>query len=263
MGGTAVRNAAEALAVKAREIAARLLEVDAADIELGSDGFAVRGVPGAALDWAALATLVHQAGINDGRDGSPLIAEAEFTMAGSTFPFGAHVCVVEVDVETGHTTLLRHLAVDDCGTVINPMLVRGQQHGGAVQGISQALWEEFVYDDVGTPMTSSFADYALPTAADVVQLETAGTVTTSPLNPLGAKGIGESATVGATPAVQNAVIDAVRHLGVRHIDIPCTPVRVFTALTEAREGRHEVWRTPPAAFDRLAVTTSPQEDVEV
>lgn len=165
-------------------------------------------------------------------------------------------------METGHVRLLRHVAVDDCGTVINPLLVRGQQQGGAVQGISQALWEEFRYDGSGQPITSTFADYLLPSTADVVQLDTRLTTTPTDRNPLGAKGIGEAATVGSTPAVQNAVVDAVAHLGVRHIDLPCTPERVHTAIQQALRGEHEPWREPPAIFEDIPDFEA-QDDVEV
>lgn len=165
-------------------------------------------------------------------------------------------------METGQVRLLRHVAVDDCGTVINPLLVRGQQQGGAAQGISQALWEEFRYDEAGQPITSTLADYLLPSSADLVPLETHLTVTETDRNPLGAKGIGEAATVGSTPAVQNAVIDAVAHLGVRHIDIPCTPDRVWDAIEQARRGEHEPWREPPAVLDDLP-DMEEKDDVEV
>jgi carbon-monoxide dehydrogenase large subunit len=139
--------------------------------------------------------------------------------------------------------------VDDCGRVLNPLLVEGQQHGGALQGISQALWEHFRYDAEGTPLTSTFVDYAIPTAVDAIRLEVSTTETPTPLIPLGAKGIGESATIGATPAVQNAVVDALSHLGVRHIDLPCTPERVWRAVRQARAGAlPDLWREPPAAF---------------
>jgi carbon-monoxide dehydrogenase large subunit len=151
-----------------------------------------------------------------------------------------------VDTETGRVRPLRHVAVDDCGRIVNPLLVAGQQHGGAVQGISQALWEEMVYDENGTPITATFVDYALPTAADVIQLETSNTETPTPVNPLGAKGIGESATIGSTPAVQNAVVDALSHLGVRHIDLPCTAERVWLA---ANGHGPDQWREPPDVFE--------------
>jgi carbon-monoxide dehydrogenase large subunit len=141
--------------------------------------------------------------------------------------------VVEVDVETGRVVPLRHVAVDDCGRVLNPVLVRGQQHGGIGQGIAQALFEEVRYDDGGTPLTSTLATYAIPSAADLPSFEVATTETPTSLNPLGAKGIGESGAIGSTPAVHNAVVDALAHLGVRHVDLPCTPERVLRAIREA------------------------------
>jgi carbon-monoxide dehydrogenase large subunit len=163
-----------------------------------------------------------------------LDAGGTFRQRESTFPFGAHVAVVEVDLETGDARPLRHIAVDDCGRILNPVLVAGQVHGGLAQGIAQALYEEMVYDEQGTPLTSNLATYLMPSAAELPAFETAHTETPTPLNPLGVKGIGESATVGSTPAVQNAVIDALSHLGVRHIDLPLRPERVLRALREAR-----------------------------
>ncbi len=165
-----------------------------------------------------------------------------------------------VPPDTGRVRPVRHIAVDDCGRVLNPLLVAGQQHGGAIQGISQALWEEMVYDDQGTPLTATFVDYALPTAADAITLEASNTETPTPVNPLGAKGIGESATIGATPAVQNAVVDALRHLGVRHVDLPCTPERVWRAVNGQSP---DLWREPPAVFDEAPETDGEPEDVEV
>ena len=129
---------------------------------------------------------------------------------------------------------IRHIAVDDCGRILNPMLVDGQVHGGLASGISQALWEEMVYDDDGNPLTSTLAEYAMPSAAELPSFEASNTETPTHLNPLGAKGIGESGTIGSMPAVQNAVVDAVSHLGVRHIDMPCTPQRVWQAIQVAR-----------------------------
>ncbi|MGH3411495.1 MAG: xanthine dehydrogenase family protein molybdopterin-binding subunit [Marmoricola sp.] len=245
MGGNAVRQAAEEVREKALQVAAAMLETSPADVELDGDGFAVRGVPSARVDWPALASYAHE---HDGGLGS----DTDFHQDGATFPFGAHVAIVEVDTETGFATPLRHVAVDDCGTVLNPLIVAGQQHGGSVQGMSQALWEHFVYDADGTPMTSTFADYAIPTAADTIDLEVSNTETPTPLNPLGAKGIGESATIGSTPAVQNAVVDAVRHLGVRHLDMPCTPERIWRAVEDARAGHPaQLWREPPPVFADL------------
>jgi carbon-monoxide dehydrogenase large subunit len=162
-----------------------------------------------------------------------LAVALDFDQGDATYPFGAHVAVVEVDLETGRVDLLRHVAVDDCGRIVNPLLVAGQQHGGIAQGIAQALFEGVVYDDSGNPLTSTLVDYAIPSAAELPSFEASNTVTPTPLNPLGAKGIGESGTVGSTPAVQNAVVDGVSYLGVRHIDMPLTPERVWRAIQDA------------------------------
>jgi carbon-monoxide dehydrogenase large subunit len=140
------------------------------------------------------------------------------------------VSVVEVDTETGKVVMLRHVAVDDCGRILNPLLVSGQQHGGIAQGAAQALYEWVRYDEDGNPMTSTLLDYTVPSAAELPSFETSNTQTDSPRNPLGAKGIGESGTIGSTPAIQNAVVDALSHLGVVHIDMPCTPERVWDAI---------------------------------
>ncbi len=164
-----------------------------------------------------------------------LSASGNFAQRDATFPFGAHVAVVEVDLETGDARLVKHVAVDDCGRILNPMLVQGQVHGGLAQGIAQALYEGVEYDENGTPLTSSLATYAMPTAVELPSFENAHTETPTPLNPLGAKGIGESATIGSAPAVQNAVVDALSHLGVRHVDMPATPERVWRALNAARD----------------------------
>ena len=246
LGGTAVSQAAGTVLEQARAIAARLLEASGVDVEQVDGGFAVRGVPEATVGWEQVAARAHA-------DDGGLAASGDFKAAEATFPFGAHVSIVEVDTETGRVRPLRHIAVDDCGRVLNPLIVQGQQHGGALQGISQALWEQFVYDENGTPLTSTFVDYGIPTAADAVSFEVSTTQTPTPINPLGAKGIGESATIGATPAVQNAVVDALSHLGVRHIDLPCTPERVWRAVRQARDGSlPDLWREPPAAFDAIA-----------
>src|SRR5690606_8150104 len=173
-----------------------------------------------ALTWGELATKAAEI------DEEPLAADTVFKSGGASFPFGAHIAVAEVDTETGRARLVRHVAVDDCGTIINRLLVEGQQHGGIASGVGQALFEEVRYDSDGNPITSNFADYALPSAAEMPSFEVHSTETPSPHNPLGAKGIGEAATIGSTPAIQNAVIDAVAHLGVRHIDMPCTAERV-------------------------------------
>jgi carbon-monoxide dehydrogenase large subunit len=235
IGGSAVLRASEAIVTKAKDLAAHLLEAAAEDITIFDDGkVGVAGSPQSGLTWAELATAANDSSKRpDGWDGG-LDAIAEFVQAGPTFPFGAHISVVEVDTETGYVKLLRHIAVDDCGKIINPMLVRGQVHGGVGQGIAQALYEEFLYDEDGNPLTSTFATYAFPSAAELISYETSNPETPTPLNPLGAKGIGESGTIGSTPAVQNAVVDAVSHLGVKHIDMPLSPERVWRAIQAAR-----------------------------
>ena len=238
LGGSAVHLATEAMVTRAKQLAATVLEADVADIvvDLAQATIGVAGVPATALTWGELAS--HAESSPDG----PLEAEAVFTGEGSTFPFGTHIAVVEVDTETGRARLVRHVAVDDCGTVINPLLVQGQQHGGIGSGLGQALYEEVRFDAAGNPITSNFADYGIPSAAEMPSFETHSTETPTPINPLGAKGIGEAATVGSTPAIQNAVIDAVSHLGVRHIDMPCTPERVWAAIQSAAQ-----WRRRPVA----------------
>jgi carbon-monoxide dehydrogenase large subunit len=242
LGGNAVSKAADETREQALGVAARMLEANPGDVVLDDDGFGVAGVPGNRIGWPDLAAYAHE---HDGGLG----VDTDFTQEGATFPFGAHVSIVEVDTETGQVTPLRHILVDDCGRIVNPLIVAGQQHGGGIQGISQALWEEMVYDADGTPITSSFADYPIPTAADGIMLEASNTETPTPVNPIGAKGIGESATIGSTPAVQNAVVDALKHLGVKHIDLPCTAQRVWR---EIQNPRSDVWREPPAAFDGLS-----------
>lgn len=223
LGGSALRAACIALIEKATREAARRLESGVDDIVRFADGrFGVKGVPTSALSWSELAA------------DAALVAEADFEQDDQTFSFGCHVAVVEVDVETGEARLVRHIAVDDCGTVLNPMLVEGQIHGGVAQGVAQALYEEFVYDAEGNPLTGSLIDYTIPTIGEIPQIETVQMETPTPLNPLGAKGVGESGTIGSTPAVQNAVIDAVSHLGVRHIDMPMHPMRVWEAIRAAQ-----------------------------
>ncbi|MEW6474202.1 MAG: xanthine dehydrogenase family protein molybdopterin-binding subunit [Actinomycetota bacterium] len=246
LGGTAVAGAAEAVLAAGRSLAASLLEASEGDIVIAEDGrLGVAGVPARGLSWADLAVAGE-------KQGTPLRAEHDFTQPGATFPFGAHVAVVEVDTETGLVRPVRHVAVDDCGRVLNPLLVTGQQHGGIAQGIGQALWEAVVYDDDGNPLTATLADYGMPSAAELPWFEAAGTETPTPHNPLGAKGIGESGTVGSMPAVQNAVVDALSHLGVRHLDTPLTPERVWAAIRAAANGTlSSPWREPPAVFDGL------------
>lgn len=246
LAGSAVHGATEAMVDKAKHLAARFLEADVADIvvDTSTGTIGVAGVPAQAIGWGELAARAAAAG-------EQLDGELDFEQAGGTFPFGTHIAVVEVDTSTGKVTLLRHVAVDDCGTVLNPLIVEGQQHGGIAAGVGQALFEEIRFDDDGNPITSNLADYAIVSAAELPSFDVASTETPTPLNPLGAKGIGEAATIGATPAVQNAVIDAVAHLGVRHIDMPCTPERVWTTIEQARSGTlPDPWSEPPDIFAR-------------
>jgi carbon-monoxide dehydrogenase large subunit len=222
-GGLAVRAAARDVVELAKQRAATLLEVDPVDlsVDTGRAGLAVVGVPDRFVSFAELAAS------------DALRAHTVFSAPGATYPFGAHLAVVEVDVPTGKTTLQRLVAVDDSGTIVNPLLAEGQRHGGLAQGAAQALLEEVLFDTDGNPLTASFADYGIVSAPEMPDFELVPMETPTHYNPLGAKGIGESGTIGATPAVQNAVIDAVAHLGVRHIDMPTTPQRVWRAIQEA------------------------------
>jgi aerobic carbon-monoxide dehydrogenase large subunit len=233
LGGSAVHNAAGAVRAKAMRVAAHLLEVSHEDLELRDGRFQVVGVPGSGVGWPEVAGAAADPSKLPGDIEAGLKEDLDFTQDDATFPFGAHICVVEVDAETGSTRVLKHVAVDDCGRIINPLLAEGQVHGGIAQGLAQALFEEVVYDAEGNPVTASLLDYTAPMATEMPEIVTAHTVTPSPLNPLGAKGIGESGTIGSTPAVQNAVIDAVSHLGVRHIDMPLTSEKVWQAIRAA------------------------------
>jgi carbon-monoxide dehydrogenase large subunit len=226
-GGAAVWNAAAELVETARKLAAKLLEADEADVVLdkAAGAFHVSGTPSITKGWAELAVAAHgEADLPEG------LQHALFFQGAASFPFGAHVAVVEVDVETGKVKHLRQIACDDAGRVLNPMLLEGQIHGGIAQGAAQALMEEVRYDSDGNPVTSNLADYAFISAAELPSFEVVHMETPTHLNPLGAKGIGESGTIGSTPAVQSAVIDAVSHLGVRHIDMPCTAQKVWQSI---------------------------------
>jgi carbon-monoxide dehydrogenase large subunit len=227
LGGVAVQQAAADVKEQARRVAADMMEAAEADLTLDIDQgiWQVRGDPATGLSWAQVAGHAGPEGI---------VASAEFAPGRPTFPFGSHVAVVEVDVETGKARLIRHVAVDDAGPVLNPVIAEGQRHGGIAQGVGQALLEEMVYDADGNPLTSTLADYAAISATELPSFELVEMETPTDVNPLGVKGIGEAGTIGATPAVQNAIIDAVAHLGVRHIGMPATPERVWTAISEAR-----------------------------
>jgi aerobic carbon-monoxide dehydrogenase large subunit len=257
VGGSAVFRAAVALLDKARRLAAHLLGASEDDVRRFDGRIGVSAAPGLSLSWGELAAAAAvPSSLPPGME-TGLRAQADFEMEDSTYPFGVHVAVVEVDTETGKAKLVRHVAVDDCGRRVNPMLVEGQVHGGIAQGAAQALFESFVYDEAGNPLTASLADYAMPSAAELPAFVTVPLETSTDRNPLGAKGIGEGGTIGAGPAVQNAVIDAVSHLGVRHIDMPVSPQRVWRAIQDAqraapgdRSKGEEHGAAGPERFDR-------------
>jgi carbon-monoxide dehydrogenase large subunit len=225
IAGSAVFDATGKVVEIARQRAADLLEANPADIVLDTDSarFHVAGTPAVSLGWEDI-------GATSSDEANQLFALSDFTASGPTFPFGTHVAVVEIDSDTGKVELRRMIACDDAGVILNPLLVDGQVHGGLAQGISQALFEEVRYDEDGNPLSTTLLDYLVPSAAEFPQFERVELETPSPINPLGAKGIGESGTIGSTPAVQNAVVDAVSHLGIRHIDMPLTPERVWRAI---------------------------------
>ena len=224
LAGSAAHRAAEAVVELARRRAADLLEAAPEDVVAVPGGLSVAGVPARGLTWGELAAAAPS---------GELRAEDDFAQEHGTYPFGAHLAVVAVDVETGRVTLERLVAVDDCGTVVNPMIVAGQVHGGLAQGAAQALFEEVRFDATGNPSTATLADYGMPSAAELPSFELGETVTPSPRNPLGMKGVGESGSVGATAAIQNAVVDALRPYGVRHVDMPLTAERVWRAIRDA------------------------------
>ena len=223
LGGAAVQQASRELLDVARERAAETLEASPSDLEFdtATSSFSVKGDPDISVPLSSLAETER------------LFVRSVFTQPGATFPFGTHVAVVEVDVETGKVFFRRIVTVDDAGTVINPLLAEGQRHGGIAQGAAQAFLEEVVYDEDGNPLTATFADYPFLSATEVPSYELVEMETPTSYNPLGAKGIGEAGSIGATPAVQNAVIDAVSHLGVTHIDMPTSPQRVWRAIQAA------------------------------
>lgn len=232
VGGEAVARATAKVAEKAKAFVAHKLEAAPEDIELRDGRWIVRGSPDRGLTLAEVAGLAYiPEDIPEGLE--PGLEEVAFYDPGNfVFPFGAHAAIVEVDAETGKVTLLRYVAVDDCGPAINPMLIDGQVHGGVVHGIGQALYEQVVYDETGQLVTGTFVDYALPTAAELPGFETDRTETPSPVNSLGVKGVGEAGTIASSATVANAVLDALRPLGVSYLDMPFTPMRVWRAIQE-------------------------------
>ena len=236
VGGTAVVKATEKVVAKARKIAAHLLEASEDDLEFSGGTFSVRGTPGSGLTiqevaLAAFAAHNYPEGIEPSID-----ADATYDPENFSFPHGTHLCAVEVDTDTGWVKIRKYACVDDVGTIVNPLIVEGQVHGGLAQGIAQALYEEAVYDADGNLTTGTFVDYLVPSAADLPHFDTGNTVHVAPGNPIGAKGVGEAGTIASTPAVVNAVLDAVRHRGVSDIRMPMTPERVWRAVNQGGSG---------------------------
>lgn len=232
--GTATYEATLKVKEKAAKIAAHLLEASAEDIVFENGGAHVKGSPAPRVEWEAIAKAAYQAHTSPEDVDSGLEAHTSFSPANATWPFGSHVAVVEVDPDTGNVDLLRYVGVDDCGNEINPMIVNGQIHGGIAQGVGQALFEGAVYDESGNLLTGSLLDYPLPTASDLPSFELDRTVTPTDVNPLGVKGVGEAGTIGTAHTIVNAVVDALSPLGVKHIDMPLKPRRVWEAIQEAR-----------------------------
>jgi len=235
VGGMAVVAAADKVIEKAKPIAAHLLEANADDLEFVGGKFNVKGTD-SSIGIGDLALAVFAAhNLPDGVEPS-IDADATFDPENFSFPHGTHLCAAEVDTETGEVKVRKYTCVDDIGKVVNPLIVEGQVHGGLAQGIAQALWEEAVYDEYGTLVTGSFVDYLVPSAADLWNFEVDRTETPSTTNALGVKGVGEAGTIASTPAVVNAVVDAVRHFGINDIEMPCSPFRVWTAIQKASSG---------------------------
>jgi len=235
VGGIAVVKAAEKVVAKARPIAAHLLECSEDDLDFEGGQFRVKGTSkSVGLTDVALAVFAAH-DLPDGIEPN-LDSEATYDPDNFSFPHGTHLCAIEVDTETGHARIRKYVCVDDVGHVVNPLIVEGQVHGGLAQGIAQALYEEAVHDESGTLLSSSFAEYLLPTAVDLPPFVTDRTDTPAPGNPLGVKGVGEAGTIASTPAVVNSVLDAVRPFGVTDVEMPCTPMRIWHALRDARGG---------------------------
>ncbi|MEO1369703.1 MAG: molybdopterin cofactor-binding domain-containing protein, partial [Acidobacteriota bacterium] len=238
VGGSAIFEAVDKVIAKGKRIAAHLLEANPEDIVFADGQFHVDGVPSKTQAWGDVvlqAYLAHN--VPDGME--PGLEETSFyNPSNFTYPFGAHIAVVEVDGETGEVELLRYACCDDVGNVINPMIVDGQVHGGLAQGIGQALWEEAVYDDGGQLITGTLLDYALPRAHRLPNFETDRTVTPCPHNPLGVKGVGEAGSIASPAAVANAVVDALAPFGVTHLEMPLTPPKLWRAMHNGSQNGH-------------------------
>ena len=233
VGGSALMGGLGKIKEKAVKIAAHKLEASEADVTFENGKFGVTGAPEGALTLKEIAKIAYSGSVPP-EIGTGLEVTDFFAPPGTTFPFGADVVAVEVMPETGEIKILRYVAVDDCGRQVNPFLVDGQVHGGLTQGIAQAIYEEIVYDEDGQLITGSLMDYAIPKSEFLPQFENDRTETPSPLNPLGAKGIGELATIGSTPAMVNAVVDALSPFGIVHMDMPMKPERIWMAIEAAR-----------------------------
>jgi carbon-monoxide dehydrogenase large subunit len=230
VGGAAVMLAIQTIQEKSMKIAAHLWEASPFDVEFREGKVGIKGDPGKRMTLAEVAAIAY-AGAHLPDDMEPgLDATRRFEPSNFLFPFGTHVCVAEVDAKTGEVKILRFVAVDDCGRLINPMLVEGQIHGGIAQGLAQALYEEVVYDEGGRLLTGSLMDYAVPRAENMPHLELSHTVTPTTVNPLGVKGVGEAGTIGSTPAIAAAVIDALAPFGVKHLDMPLRPEKLWAAM---------------------------------
>jgi carbon-monoxide dehydrogenase large subunit len=233
LGGNAVARNTTTVRDRGKEIAAHLLEAGVADVTLSNGRFHVLGSPGVSVGWREVAQAANSEQVPAELRGD-LQSDVDFKAAGETYPFGSHIAVVEVEPQTGEIHILRYVTMDDCGKVINPMLVEGQVHGGIAQGIGQALLEHAYYDEIGNLATGTLMDYTLPRADNFPRFETNRTETPTPHNPLGIKGIGEAATIGSTPTIVNAVVDALSHLGVRHLDMPLTAEKVWRVIHEQK-----------------------------
>ncbi|GAA2746816.1 molybdopterin-dependent oxidoreductase [Terrabacter aerolatus] len=248
VGAEAVVRAADKVIEKAKVVAAHLLEASIDDIEFNAGTFGVKGTDkGISMPEIALAAWTGH-NLPDGMEPS-IDADATFDPDNFSFPHGTHLCAMEVDTETGATSMRKYVCVDDIGTIINPLIVEGQVHGGLVQGIAQALWEGAEYDEQGTLVTGSFVDYTLPTSADTISFITDHTTSPSTYNTLGTKGVGEAGAIASTPAVVNAIVDAVRQFGVNDILMPCTPERVWKAIAKGRSVPGEGERDAAPHFD--------------
>jgi aerobic carbon-monoxide dehydrogenase large subunit len=239
VGGIAVFMACDKVVDKARQIAAHQIEASEEDLEFVDGEFRVKGAPGRSMSLAEVAFEAFKAHNLPELIEPSLEASVAYDPPNFTFPFGTHVAVIETEEDTGRVRLLRYVAVDDCGNQINPLIVEGQVHGGVVQGVAQALFEEAVYDDNGQLLTSTLTDYLVPSAAELPGIDTESTVTPSPTNPMGVKGVGEAGTIASTPAVMNAVVDALAPFGITELDMPASPQRVWAAIQNANGGRGE------------------------